>query len=87
MVDVCVVNTRSISKRALQPYRVQDAQPVENDTDMLRRMGLKVVEVDLLRMIGRQIGDKIRHDPGAVAAVAMELAQESRRKRKGRGGA
>jgi uncharacterized cofD-like protein len=83
MVDVCVVNTRSISRRVLQPYRVQDAQPVENDTAMLRRMGLKVVEADLLRMIGRLPGDKIRHDPGATAAVAMELAQEARRKRKG----
>ena len=77
-----MVNTRSISKRALQHYRVQDAQPVENDTEMLRRMGLKVVEADLLRMIGRLPGDKIRHDPGAVAAVAIELAQEARQRRR-----
>jgi uncharacterized cofD-like protein len=83
IVDVCVVNTRSVSKRALQRYRAQDAQPVENDTEMLRRMGLKVVEADLLRMMDRKIGDKIRHNPGALAAVAIELAQEGRRNRKG----
>jgi uncharacterized cofD-like protein len=85
MLDICVLNTRSVSRRALQRYRKQDAQPVENDTEMLRRMGLKVVEADLLRMMDRKIGDKIRHDPGALAAVAIELAQEARRNRKGRG--
>jgi len=85
LLDVCVVNTRSFSKQALQRYRAQDAQPVENDTEMLRRMGLKVVEADLLRLKARQIGDKIRHDPGSLAAVAMELAQEGRRNRKARG--
>jgi uncharacterized cofD-like protein len=84
MVDICVVNTRSVSKRALQRYRAQDAQPVENDSEMLRRMGLKVVEADLLRMTDRKVGDKIRHDPGALAAVAIDLAMEGRRNRVGR---
>ena len=84
IVDICVVNTRSVSRRALQRYRAQDAQPVENDIEMLRRMGLKVVEADLLRMMDRKIGDKIRHDPGSLAAVAIELAQEGRRNRMGR---
>jgi uncharacterized cofD-like protein len=84
LVDICVLNTRSISRDALKRYRAQDAQPVENDTANLRRMGLNVVETDLLRMMASQVGKKIRHDPGALAAVAMELAQEGRQNRKGR---
>lgn len=81
LLDICVVNTRPVAKSALQRYRAKDVQPVENDVPMLRRMGLKVVEADLLRMIGRRPGDKIRHDPGALAAIAIELAQEGRKAR------
>jgi uncharacterized cofD-like protein len=81
VVDHCVVNTRAFSKAALARYRQMQAKPVENDVDMLRRMGISVVEADLLRMAGRTVSDKIRHDPGALAAIAIELAQEARRSR------
>jgi hypothetical protein len=50
---------------------------------MLQRMGVVVVESDLLRMAGQAATGKIRHDSGAIAAVAIELASEAReRKRK-----
>jgi uncharacterized cofD-like protein len=77
VVDYCVVNTKPFSKRALDRYRALHARPVENDVDMLKHMGLSVVEADLLRMGSRTVTGKIRHDPGAIAAVAMELAQRN----------
>jgi uncharacterized cofD-like protein len=85
LIDVCVVNTRSFSRKALASYREQAAQPVEEDVDELKRMGIKVLATDLLRMSAvrmngarinsRQPAEKIRHDSGAMAAVAIELAQ------------
>jgi uncharacterized cofD-like protein len=80
LIDVCVVNTRPIGKRALAQYGAQQAKPVENDVEMVRRMGMAVLEADLLRTGGRLEKDKIRHDPGAIAAVAMQLAEEARKR-------
>jgi hypothetical protein len=44
-------------------------------------MGMRVLAADLLRMSANRAPDKIRHDPGAVAAIAIELAQEGRRRK------
>ena len=85
VLDCCVVNTRAFSKRALDRYRVRQAKPVENDVDMLARMGIRVIEEDLIRMSGKTATAKIRHDSGAIAAVAMDLATQARAKRKGGG--
>ena len=78
-MDVCVVNTGSILRKALEQYRAREARPVENDVSKLEAMGARVVEADLVRMAGRRVQDKIRHDPGAISAVAIELAQQARR--------
>jgi uncharacterized cofD-like protein len=75
LIDVCVVNTRPFSARALEHYRQHAAQPVEGDVEELERMGIKVVTADLLRMNSRTASGKIRHDSSAAAAVAIELAQ------------
>jgi uncharacterized cofD-like protein len=82
LIDACVVNTRAFSQRALESYRKQSAQPVEVDFDALKRLGLKVVATDLLRMYSRQAAGKIRHDAGALGAVAIEMAQQGRRARR-----
>ena len=79
LIDVCVVNTQPVAGRALVRYRANAARPVENDLANLRLMGLKVVGTDLLRMSGTQSREKIRHDPSVIAAIAIELAQKSRR--------
>ncbi len=50
LIDVCVVNTRPFSARALEHYRAHAAQPVEGDVEELERMGIKVVTADLLRL-------------------------------------
>jgi hypothetical protein len=59
----------------LRKYARQNALPVENDFDRLLEMGLKVVGRRLL-----QQSAKVRHDPPAIAAVALELAAEGRRR-------
>jgi len=75
-LDSCVINTRPISASLLRGYAAQGAKPVENDIDTLQQMGLKVIGADLLR---RSV--KARHDPSVAAAIAIELAQVSRRRR------
>ena len=79
MLDVCVVNNRPFSRRALAKYRAGGAQPVEADVGAIERMGISVLATDLLRLSGRRVEEKIRHDAGALAAVAVDLAQQGRR--------
>ena len=76
LLDYVVVNTRPIGPALLKKYASKSALPVENDFDRLRAMGLKIVGHDLV-----QEADKIRHDPAAAAAIAIELAAEGRRQR------
>ena len=82
IIDICVVNTRAIRRGALERYRARAAQPVENDIENLEAMGLDIVATDLLRMQPPPVDERIRHDPGAIAAVALELAQRGRRRRR-----
>lgn len=79
LVDFSVVNTGPILRKALEQYRRREARPVENDVSKLQSMGVKVVEADLVRLAGRRVQDKIRHDPGALGAIAIELARQGRR--------
>ena len=74
--DYVVINTRPVRSELLKRYARQHALPVMNDAGHLEAMGLKVVGRELA-----QEGDKIRHDPRATAAVAIELAAEGRRRK------
>ena len=78
-MEVCVVNTGPIRQKALEQYRAREARPVENDVSNLAAMGVKMVQADLVRISGRRAQDKIRHDPGAISAVAIQLARQGRR--------
>jgi uncharacterized cofD-like protein len=82
VIDVCVVNTASLPEKLLNPYQAQSAQPVENDTQNLLALGVEVLSADLLRMSRAKVGEKIRHDPGAIGAVTLELAQQGRRRKR-----
>jgi len=79
LIDVCVVNTQPIQRKVLDRYQANAAQAVENDLETLKRMGLKVVGADLVRMAGRVTDQKIRHDQSVLGAVTLELAQKARR--------
>jgi uncharacterized cofD-like protein len=82
VIDVCVINTTSLPDRILNPYQAKSAQPVENDLQTLSEMGLDVYSADLLRMSRAKPGGKIRHDPGAIGAITVELAQKGRRRKR-----
>jgi uncharacterized cofD-like protein len=76
LFDYVIVNTRPIRASLRRKYARQRAQPVENDLTRLEKLGLKIIARDLL-----QEAKTVRHNPEAIAAVAMELAREGRRRR------
>jgi len=80
LLDCVVVNNHPIGKTVLAQYAKRQSRPVESDLDRVRSMGITVVERDLVRD-----GLKIRHDPAAIASVALELASAGRRRREGSG--
>ena len=78
--DYVVVNTAPIGAPLRRRYARERAMPVEIDLDRLRSMEVSIVARDLLAE-----GKQVRHDPGALARVALDLAAEGqRRKRSGR---
>lgn len=68
LIDTAVVNTSPIPARLQRQYAAQKALPVENDIDRLFAMGVEVVSAKLAAE-----GEKIRHDPKALADIAVEL--------------
>ena len=82
-LDHVVINTEPIPKAVLKSYASQHSFAVENDVDRMEEMGIQVVGAPLVG----EGSKKIRHDSDAAAAIAMKLAERSRRiatwKRKG----
>jgi hypothetical protein len=70
------VNTQPIAGALQRKYARLSAQPVANDVDRLRAMGLTVIEADLVEQ-----KEKVRHDPVALAGIVLELAAEGRQRR------
>jgi uncharacterized cofD-like protein len=81
VIEVCVVNTGRIRGGILQRYERRAAEVIENDLENLRALGVEVLATDLVRLAGARSAAKIRHDSGAIAAVAFELAQRGRRRK------
>jgi uncharacterized cofD-like protein len=81
ILDVCVVNTHTIRGKVLDRYQAKAARPVENDVDNLEKMGVKVIEADLLRMSNKRMPEKIRHDSSVIAAIAFALAQKGQKRK------
>jgi len=76
LLDSVVVSTSRISPALRRRYAEQNATPIENDIAVLEQMGLDVIGADLL-----QKGRKVRHNPDAIARVAVELAAAARKRR------
>jgi len=77
LLDYAVVNVRPITSAMKKRYAREAALPVECDVDAILKMGVEVMAGNLAQLAGMA-----RHDPAATAAVAIKLAQESRRRRK-----
>jgi uncharacterized cofD-like protein len=73
LLEYAVVNTGAVPSSLRKKYARQQVKPVEVDFEALEGMGLHVVAGNLLLESA-----KIRHNPDAVAAVAMQLAREGR---------
>jgi len=76
LLDCAVLSNSQITKSLRRRYSAQNSAPVENDVDAVRALGVEVIEADLLMK-----GPKVRHDPAAIARVAMELAMRGRLRR------
>jgi hypothetical protein len=70
------VNRSPVAPATRRRYAEQNAAPVESDIPELESMGVEVLAADLL-----QKGPKVRHNPEAVARVAVDLALRGREKR------
>jgi uncharacterized cofD-like protein len=76
LLDAVVVNTAPISVDLKRRYAAQRAMPVETDMEELRKLGVTVIRRELVAR-----SENVRHDPDAIAAVAVELASVGRRRR------
>jgi uncharacterized cofD-like protein len=74
VIDYVILNTKPVPHELLQKYARQKSKPVIGDANRLEGMGLKVVGAPLATET-----NVLRHDPGAAAAIAIELALHARR--------
>ena len=76
LLDYAVVNTSEIGPALRRRYARKESAPVEADFDKIGAMGVNVVCGDFVQESGL-----VRHNPDAIAAIAIELAAEGRRRR------
>lgn len=76
LIDTVVVSTSRIAPAAERRYAEQNQQPIVTDTAALERMKLAVIGADLAEK-----GPRVRHNPDAIARMAVDLARLAREKR------
>jgi 2-phospho-L-lactate transferase/gluconeogenesis factor (CofD/UPF0052 family) len=76
LIDYAIVNTRRITAPLKRRYAQESAKPVENDIKRMEDLGLKVVGLELTFE-----SELVRHDPLAVAEIAVVIANEGKRRR------
>lgn len=76
LLDCVVLSNSRISPALRRNYAAQNSVPVVCDMEAIERMGIEVLQADLV-----QKGVKVRHNPAAIARVAVELAARSRSRR------
>lgn len=72
LIDYCLVNTGPIEPSLLARYKEEGAAPVELDLARTRRLGVKVIERDL---VGIHNG-YVRHDPDKLARAILETFKD-----------
>jgi len=69
LFDYVILNTRDMSRRLERRYAAQRAEPVENDLEQVRALGVEPVLASWL------VEDRVaRHDPGRLAKLLLKLA-------------
>jgi uncharacterized cofD-like protein len=76
LIDTVVVSTSRISPAVALGYAAQNSTPIVTDLAALERMNVDVIGADLA-----QRGPKVRHNPDAIARIAVDLARLARERR------
>jgi uncharacterized cofD-like protein len=76
VLDCVIVNTAPVAPTLRRRYAAHSIRPVENDFERLAALSVSVIGRDLVAE-----ARKVRHDPEAVASIAVELAAAGRRRR------
>ena len=72
LIDDVLINTAPIPLHLIESQAAQGASPVPSDAELLRALGCRLVERDLLAA-----GPMIRHDPDKLARAVLELHAET----------
>ncbi|MDD6160310.1 MAG: YvcK family protein [Oscillospiraceae bacterium] len=72
IVDICLCNDRAVPRRLLERYSREDAEPMRVDVENLERLGVQVVQRDLLDL---EI-DYARHSGVKVAETVLDLYRD-----------
>jgi uncharacterized cofD-like protein len=66
-----LVHSENLPSDILARYEAEESAPVAVDTEVLRKMGLRVRETDLL---SKEVSAGVRHDPSLLAGEVGEAA-------------
>jgi len=77
LVDLCLCNSEPVSRRLLERYSREDAEPMVVDREELEKLGIKVVSTPLL---DTQL-DYARHSGVKVAEAVIEIYREQAKTR------
>lgn len=72
VIDYCIYDTGEIVPEVIRKYNMEGSDLVEQDTSKAKSMGMHLLKRDLATVDG----DKIRHNPDAIAASIVELICE-----------
>ena len=72
IVDYCIYDTGEVVPEFIRKYNEEGAELVEQDTAKAKALGVHLVKRDLATVDG----EKIRHNPDAIAASIVELICE-----------
>lgn len=85
IIDCAVVNNTRISATVRSAYAAENSMPTENNLELIQRMGIEAIGADLVMRSHDAGNHRARHNPAAVARVAIDLAVRGRRRRLARG--
>ncbi len=71
IIDLCLVNCGEIKEQILKKYHEDGADQVMIDLSKIKRMGVRVMERDLVKIAN----DLVRHDPDKLALAIMDICK------------
>ncbi len=74
ILQVCVVNTKTVPPELLEKYHKEQAVPVQADVERIRELGYQVVAEEVI-----STQNYVRHDPDKLAKLIIHLAVGVRR--------